>query len=255
MRRKRSSSPTCFGKRGKAANSAPKIDWWGMLKSISATTWRWIAAGFCALSAVVFLPSLASGLLFAAALLTAPIPALDEIIRTKLHLGRGVRIGLVTVIFICSTVLVPADKLNSQSAPKAPSAAATSSDNATTPPISAVSAEPEIEPQEAGAPDPVPTVEPDPSPAPEPASTPDPEPAPAPEPAVVEPEPEPQPEPTPEPVRVIEHEENYHGHVYATPRGERYHYEADCGGKNSTEITWDAVDRRGLTPCGTCVLK
>lgn len=251
MRRKRSSSPTCFGKRGKAANSAPKIDWWGMLKSISATTWRWIGAGFCALSAVVFLPSLASGLLLAAALLTVPIPALDEIIRTKLHLGRGVRAGLVVIIFICSTVLVPADKLNSQSEPKAPSAAATSSGNATPPPASAVSEEPEVEPDEVSAPDPVSTVEPDPAPVPEPVSTLDPEPIPVPEPAVAEPEPEPQPEP----VRTIEHEENYHGHVYATPKGERYHYEADCGGKNSAEIAWDAVDRRGLTPCGTCVLK
>lgn len=50
--------------------------------------------------------------------------------------------------------------------------------------------------------------------------------------------------------------ENYHGHVYTGGQySKKYHYEANCAGKNSHEITWDEVERRGLEPCGTCVLK
>lgn len=49
---------------------------------------------------------------------------------------------------------------------------------------------------------------------------------------------------------------NYHGHVYTGgDRSEKYHYEAECAGKYSHEISWDEVNRRGLGPCKTCVLK
>lgn len=49
---------------------------------------------------------------------------------------------------------------------------------------------------------------------------------------------------------------NYQGHVYTGgDYSEKYHYEANCPGKNSHEITWEDVDRQGLGPCGTCVLK
>lgn len=50
--------------------------------------------------------------------------------------------------------------------------------------------------------------------------------------------------------------ENYHGHVYTGgSTSKKYHYEQACPGKNSHEITWEDVERRGLGPCGTCVLK
>ena len=50
--------------------------------------------------------------------------------------------------------------------------------------------------------------------------------------------------------------ENYHGHVYTGgDHSTKYHYEADCAGKNSHEITWGEVQSRGLEPCGKCVLK
>ena len=50
--------------------------------------------------------------------------------------------------------------------------------------------------------------------------------------------------------------ENYHGHVYTGgDKSTKYHYEADCAGKYSHEITWEEVDRRGLEPCGKCVLE
>ena len=42
--------------------------------------------------------------------------------------------------------------------------------------------------------------------------------------------------------------------LYAAPSGKRYHYDPRCPGKNSTEITWDEVTARGLTPCKKCVL-
>ena len=58
------------------------------------------------------------------------------------------------------------------------------------------------------------------------------------------------------PARDIPGKANYHGHVYTGgASSKRYHYESRCAGKNSREITWEEVDRRGLTPCGTCVLK
>ncbi len=50
--------------------------------------------------------------------------------------------------------------------------------------------------------------------------------------------------------------ENYHGHVYTGGDSSvKFHYESECAGKYSHEITWAEVDRRGLGPCGTCVLK
>ena len=50
--------------------------------------------------------------------------------------------------------------------------------------------------------------------------------------------------------------ENYHGHVYTGGESsKKYHYEAQCAGKYSHEITWEEVERRNLGPCGTCVLK
>ena len=54
----------------------------------------------------------------------------------------------------------------------------------------------------------------------------------------------------------VPNSENYHGHVYTGgSSSKKYHYEPQCAGKNSHEITWDEVSRRNLEPCGTCVLK
>ena len=38
--------------------------------------------------------------------------------------------------------------------------------------------------------------------------------------------------------------------VYITPKGQRYHYDAECGGKNSYEVTMDEVGSR--TACQKC---
>lgn len=40
--------------------------------------------------------------------------------------------------------------------------------------------------------------------------------------------------------------------VYRTPSGKRYHYDPDCGGKNSYSTTLDAALSAGLTPCKKC---
>ncbi|MBS7223980.1 MAG: hypothetical protein KH050_01375 [Clostridiaceae bacterium] len=44
----------------------------------------------------------------------------------------------------------------------------------------------------------------------------------------------------------------YHGTVYVTPTGKRYHYSASCGGKNATATTLENAKSRGLTPCSKC---
>ena len=49
--------------------------------------------------------------------------------------------------------------------------------------------------------------------------------------------------------------EDIHSPIYAAPSGKRYHYDAQCPGENSREITWDEAEQRGLTPCKKCVLK
>ena len=46
---------------------------------------------------------------------------------------------------------------------------------------------------------------------------------------------------------------NTHGRsVYRTPKGKRYHFDPDCGGKNSYQTTLDAAISAGLTPCQKC---
>lgn len=46
---------------------------------------------------------------------------------------------------------------------------------------------------------------------------------------------------------------NSHGkQVYRTPKGKRYHFDPNCGGKNSYQITIDDAVASGLTPCKKC---
>lgn len=47
---------------------------------------------------------------------------------------------------------------------------------------------------------------------------------------------------------------NSHGSaIYRTPHGKKYHYDPDCGGKNSYKITLSQAKSSGLTPCKKCV--
>ena len=46
---------------------------------------------------------------------------------------------------------------------------------------------------------------------------------------------------------------NTHGKsVYRTPSGKKYHFDPDCGGKNSYQITLEDAKSLGLTPCKKC---
>ncbi len=48
-------------------------------------------------------------------------------------------------------------------------------------------------------------------------------------------------------------ENNSHGRaIYRTPNGKRYHYDPDCGGKNSYKVTLSEALSFGLTPCKKC---
>lgn len=40
--------------------------------------------------------------------------------------------------------------------------------------------------------------------------------------------------------------------IYRTPTGKRYHFDPDCGGKNSFETTMEEAVAAGLTPCKKC---
>jgi len=40
--------------------------------------------------------------------------------------------------------------------------------------------------------------------------------------------------------------------VYRTPTGKKYHFDAECGGKNSYETTMSQALAAGLTPCAKC---
>lgn len=41
--------------------------------------------------------------------------------------------------------------------------------------------------------------------------------------------------------------------VYRTPTGKKYHFDAECGGKNSFKITLEQAQNLGLAPCAKCV--
>ncbi|MBQ3055346.1 MAG: DNA/RNA non-specific endonuclease [Oscillospiraceae bacterium] len=41
--------------------------------------------------------------------------------------------------------------------------------------------------------------------------------------------------------------------VYRTPSGKKYHFDPECGGKNSYEVTMDEALSAGLTACAKCV--
>ncbi len=46
--------------------------------------------------------------------------------------------------------------------------------------------------------------------------------------------------------------ENVTFKVYRTPSGKKYHFDKECGGKNSYEVTLDEAEAAGLTPCAKC---
>ena len=41
--------------------------------------------------------------------------------------------------------------------------------------------------------------------------------------------------------------------IYRTPTGKKYHFDKECGGKNSFETTLEEAKQAGLEPCSKCV--
>lgn len=220
------------------------------MKKLTPEVLRWIAAGFFAVSALVFLPSLASGLMLAAAILTAPLPGLDEMIREKFHLKKTARIAIVTIIFFAAAMMTPAAEMSRANAPAAPAQSVTSQ---TQLPIQQTTPDKEDkaaaeDPQPADAED-VPQVEDEPE-----ANTPATDPAPVqpPQEAAVEPAAPSQPvEEAPVYAPPATNEQSYT--VYITNTGSKYH-RAGCRHLKDSQIAIDINDAiaQGYTACKSC---
>lgn len=68
---------------------------------------QWLFVVGCVMLGLEQFPSVGSGLLFATAILAAPIPALGTFLREKLHVKAGWRVGLVVAVFIASALVTP----------------------------------------------------------------------------------------------------------------------------------------------------
>lgn len=205
------------------------------MKKLTPEILRWIATGFFVVSALVFLPSLASGLLLAAAILSAPLPALDEMIREKFHLKKTARIAIVSIVFFAGVMLSPAAELSRANAPAAPTQSATSQ---TQLPISQVSSDDtKTDPQPNSEPEVVPAAEPTPEPPQE---------------AAVEPVTPSQPvEETPVYTPPATNDQGYT--VYITNTGSKYH-RAGCRYLKDSQIAININDAiaQGYTACKNC---
>lgn len=68
---------------------------------------QWLFVVGCVMLGLEQFPSVGSGLLFATAILAAPIPALGTFLREKLHVKAGWRVGLVVAVFVASALVTP----------------------------------------------------------------------------------------------------------------------------------------------------
>lgn len=68
---------------------------------------QWLFVVGCVMLGFEQFPSVGSGLLFATAILAAPIPALGTFLREKLHVKAGWRVGLVVAVFVASALVTP----------------------------------------------------------------------------------------------------------------------------------------------------
>lgn len=59
-------------------------------------------------------------------------------------------------------------------------------------------------------------------------------------------------EETPAQENIVQPSNNTSQKIYKTPTGKRYHFDPDCGGKNSFETTYNEAISSGLTPCAKC---
>lgn len=68
---------------------------------------QWLFVVGCVMLGLEQFPSVGSGLLFATAILAAPIPALGMFLREKLHVKAGWRVGLIVAVFVASALVTP----------------------------------------------------------------------------------------------------------------------------------------------------
>lgn len=221
---------------------------------------RWSLAAFFFSGILVFFPSVSSVLFLLLTVLTVPIKPLERFFRSKIPLKKSIKIAAMAIVFVVSVAIspnletTPAESSRQpptiQTDPSSKDQISTDKTPVQTSAKDAPATETPHSPAQTGSgTDAVPASDSQGNSSSDSEGTSNAEPAPT-------PEPEPEPEPTPAPEPEIPYKENYHGHVYATPSGKRYHYEEYCANgkkKNSVEITWDDVTRRGLTPCQTCV--
>lgn len=224
------------------------------MKKKTSELLRWIAAGFFLISALVFIPSFASVLLLAAAVLTAPLPVLDELVRSRLRLNKTARIAIVTIIFFAGAMISPTAE-TSRSNAISPGRTTTSQTRPSVTQAAVSTGETEVQQEEATE-DTADADVVDETPAQESATETETESAPAnatpaqetagasatpsapvqQEPAYTEPEP------------------NTQGYtVYITETGEKYH-RAGCRHLKDSEIAIDVntAIARGYTACKTC---
>ena len=67
------------------------------------------------------------------------------------------------------------------------------------------------------------------------------------------PKPKPQPQPKPQPTKPNRPANPNSKTVYITPTGSCYHYDPDCGGKNSYPVDLSEAKDKGYRPCKKCV--
>lgn len=233
---------------------------------------RWAFVVMFSAATVGMFPSFASIVFLLAAFLAAPIDSFDAFVRDKLHIGNKIKIAIIVALFVLGGVTMP--KTEKSEAPAANNSISEATDKTDTTTTTQPETKPTVEnkePTDAGSADagkadantatgaesqaPASTSGNTSSSSSTTTTSPTTETPQQTEQTPAAADPTPEPEPTPEPAVTIPYESNYNGHVYASPSGERYHYDPDCAGKNGKEITWDTVNARHLTPCQKCVEK
>lgn len=80
----------------------------------------WFLSGFMAIAALVYMPSLTSGILLLCAVIAAPVKPLQELLASQKIRGAA-KGGLLAVLFLVSCVIAPTDRVNDRSAAAEPS--------------------------------------------------------------------------------------------------------------------------------------
>lgn len=80
----------------------------------------WLLAGFMVIAALVYIPSLSSGILLLCAIIAAPIKPLQELLASKKVRGAA-KGGILAILFLISCAIAPTDRVDDHSAADEPS--------------------------------------------------------------------------------------------------------------------------------------